>query len=887
LGGLDIAALDVFDGPLPLPHGELEKAQESLREVRAEMVQRLHGAIHGATDATRRALLRIKRDCFNGRPIARHAGTEIWRQALVAAPKLAQEILRLESLVDLRAKEFHAAYELQREHEQEGIRSILRRPGFRCGLAMASPQLAASADRLLAKAPAAYRRREQRLLSTLLRYISRTALKTSPFSTLTPLAMGRLSEVASEVAGTAQLRLLGQDWQQRSLVRLRRHLLDRCQFLLLGYAPFKAGLELAINTSLKRTDSGRYSFLRAARWRVDDTGKTLIFEEEALLTVGLTHPAVACLQRHLEAAPIPYGQLLEHLAAKCFSRDPSPATPQDLARQTLDRLLDLSFLCPRWPWAVHAGHLEKDMLQSLRRLSPDPHLDHFCAILERLLNLQDGLLSSPQPASDRHNMEGLLQPLLRSAARLGSVPDSVVVDDRWTRSDIYQDVWLHAEPPKEQAGEEALVDMDRSSALEALASIEPIVRYTHLLDPKHDFLLSLAALVKERWPDRPAVPLIEVLGQALPLWKDFAARSEQPATDGCWNPLRSPQLEKLSLLRERARKQLAECCRDGLEGRRIDGARLNAWLDQLPPRLGAAQAGPCLFLQPASTDGSQWMLNRLKEGTGRFASRYSPLLPSPQQARYLELCRQHSSRMLDGERVELLDMQSTQGDTLNVHDPLTHSVLILPGDHSTIAPSRQVHLQDLQVVLASDGWPELRDRQGQRYLPVHLGVAFAAYMPMPIRFLSTFGPSEMGAHFPPPWVHEQGELRVSERTLIGNLVLHRRSWTFHTKSLIEAIDLATESASFGAIEHWRHEHGIPRRVFAIEQVQHAVAGQRGQPQYVDLGSPTFLDLFVSILKAAPQLTLSECLPGREMFPLDSQGRRWALELMLDARFLAP
>ena len=103
----------------------------------------------------------------------------------------------------------------------------------------------------------------------------------------------------------------------------------------------------------------------------------------------------------------------------------------------------------------------------------------------------------------------------------------------------------------------------------------------------------------------------------------------------------------------------------------------------------------------------------------------------------------------------------------------------MPGDDADVAPQRRVRLCDL-ADSGSEGpepAPTLRGRDGQRYLPVHLGAAFEAYMPPLLRFLCTFGPGDMAAELKTRSRREEGELVVSDRTVLGNLVLHRKTWS--------------------------------------------------------------------------------------------------------------
>jgi hypothetical protein len=355
-----------------------------------------------------------------------------------------------------------------------------------------------------------------------------------------------------------------------------------------------------------------------------------------------------------------------------------------------------------------------------------------------------------------------------------------------------------------------------------------------------------------------------------------------------WNPRGLPRLAELARWRDEVWRAFPGTLQDGADGRRVSVPALEALLAPVPARYTEDQAGACLFLQPAAADGSLWMLNRVKEGTGRFASRYTPLMEPELRRRYGAEMAARAARTVDGEAVRLLDVQCVQGDTLNVHSPQTPEVLVLPGAVIHLPRERQRRLDDLAISLADDDWPTVRDSDGTRFLPVHLGVGFMDYMPTLLKFLCTFGPSELSAVFPPPLVRGAGGVARQERTVIGNVVLHRRAWTVQTAELRALLDGRGGADAFDALHRWCGDHGIPGRVFAIERTPHSIAGRVNKPQYLDLSSPIFASVLRSIVKAAgTTLQLVEALPSPDVFPADAAGRRWALEILVDSLAMTP
>jgi hypothetical protein len=71
-------------------------------------------------------------------------------------------------------------------------------------------------------------------------------------------------------------------------------------------------------------------------------------------------------------------------------------------------------------------------------------------------------------------------------------------------------------------------------------------------------------------------------------------------------------------------------------------------------------------------------------------------------------------------------------------------------------------------------------------------------------------------------------------------------------------------------------------MFVIERVPHEAGEEVYKPQYVDLTSPLFFQLFAGIVRAAgATLVIEEVLPEPEAFPQDAAGERWAAEVQVE------
>lgn len=866
LAGLPIDTLQDFTSDLPEILAETRQLAERLAAAREVAVDALFEVV-GDDDYAhlRPLLLAAKRSCFNGRPLKKQARNPLWDELVERVGDAPAEVLRLETELDASRAAFAERFEAHRLSELDALGRLVRNPFFRCGMAVASPVVAEQSRRLAEKPAAKHGRRERRLTPTVLRYAGRATLKLSPFSTFTALGAGEIVDEVSEVGYRRNDQAPEADF--RSLARLRRHLLDRCLELLRRDSVVRAGLVLAVNDSVTSTVDGKSCFLRPSGWYVDEDAKKFSYRRESLVKLSLGAPVFDQVAAHV-AEHRTFGAVAAAMAEESGSLDE--------AIQGLEQMLDIGWLVFVHPWNANQGHLEVSLLDFLKtRHGSDAHLADFTATLERLVELQAGLHVSERPWQAGREIDRLIDTLMENGRDLAGL-DGIDVTHRSTDNDLYQDVWAVADTPA--------LSLDRGTADALLDDIRPLVRYARLFDQRLEWLRTLGELVRRRGDGpRPVLDVFEELrGEFQDYVKFFVASRSDSGVPGTWNPLELDDIAGLERRRGEAADALERLCRDvdGV-GRCLDGRALDRLLDTFPAVETTPIGGACLFLQPASADDSLWMVNRIKEGSGRFGSRYSPVM-DPRSRRNWTHEMSRRSHWHDGrERVDFLDVQSVQGDTLNVHDTQTPKALVFPGDTSDLSADRRRSLQDLMVHVDADGRAELRDRDGVRLAPVHLGVGYLDYMPTLTKFLCSFGPSEMGSIFPKPWVRKQGETLFCERTRVGKVVIHRRSWTFELEPLRERLDGLDDVAAFQAIDVWRREHGIPMRGFIRERVGHPIIGYRYQPQFVDFSSPGFVKIFVSMLEAdVPRLTLAETLPDPELFRRPENGGR-AFEVLLD------
>jgi hypothetical protein len=325
LSGLAPQALDALRAPRTLAAlGREAAARTAAERLGVQLGAALHDAVPSLDQAARRAALRIRRGVHNARPVAdadlvarlpepSRIRYEQWRARMADAERHAAKA------------DACCAAEL-REAAAATLRA-LRQPAVLAGLALAGPQFV---EELLGTA-AADLRPGSRIGRSAFAYLCRTAVKTSPFSTLTTLAAAGFEATGPAVgsaagpapagpAGAAALRTVSPALAMAVEVR---------RAFAVHPGPAEA-LPVLGNPSVRRVD-GRWLAMVPRYF----CAAGYFFREDEVADVGLYEPVIGVLPR----VPTPLGDWVAGLSgagdgALAFGR----------------RLVETGLLLPVVPW---------------------------------------------------------------------------------------------------------------------------------------------------------------------------------------------------------------------------------------------------------------------------------------------------------------------------------------------------------------------------------------------------------------------------------------------------------------------------------------------------------------------------------------------------------
>ncbi|MFD8204814.1 lantibiotic dehydratase [Streptomyces sp. NPDC059695] len=869
--------------------------EERLADGGGALSEELHALVEAADavgDDARRALLSLRRQIFNNRlpadPAAAvrlvtgldgTAGAHVsaWLEDRVAYGDLlgAGAALLAEDLRTARAV----------------LRTALASEPLRRGLLLASPVLDSRLDAYLGDTRAEPSGRMRKIERSALAYLYRTACKTSPFSTLTPVATGIFDGGPGE--GTAPRPGLRAAWRVgepeawTSHVRLNVVALGRLTELILADPVRRQDLPVVLSPGWGR-DEDRIRYVR--QWVTsgdDDASVTFDSVRDRLFYLrgsGTLERLLAFLD---ERAGLRHRELVAWLGTE------HGAGPAECERYAA-ALLQLGMVqVPSLRTEVHSPDPLRSFQRSLRDLAA-PWAD---ALADALDGPAACLAAYPAAglAERRALLRTLREQLLDVQRQLGAeeptLPRTLLYEDVSAGSDL----GCGAGPLAGATGQ----------ALRAVEGVLPMFDLTlpHRIT-LHGFFLArfgrggrcddLLGLVHDFHED------------FFDQYVSFAAKRTAFDADGEYVPeenwLGQPALRVLDGARRRFVAGMRELWgawgRSGADDElRLPEDLLAAVAGELEPLLGDfTPRSHHLQVALPAPDGeahARVVLNRSYGGLAfpfsRFTHAYdgTPETVPPGGAGLSERLR---AELRDRRPPGAVFAELTGGpvtSNLNLHGRLTDYQIVCPGETSTVPEDARLDLSDLS--LEHDERTDrlvLRSRRlGREVVPVYLGYLVPVALPEIPRTLLLLSPSSMtptdvwGGVPEGPAV--DGVTR-RPRVVHGDLVLSRRSWTADAAVLPVRRPGADEASWYLEWRRWQRRHGLPDQVFAtvLREGRRALGAK---PVYVDFASPLSLTSFDALVDREPGtgVALREMLPSGDALHLTSPRGRHVAELAVE------
>lgn len=806
--------------------------QERLLQQRAQLEQQRHAvcegllfsAIAGQQGPIKSALVALKRKLFNGQSLRDSDWAPLVSFGSLRARRQVQSLLLRQARVTRLEHAAAAAFGPELEACREQLRALVADPEFIKALQLSSPSLVHKAAQLAAKPAAQWRKAERQTEATVLRYLARAAVKTSP--------LGRWGAVAPlRIDPKAAAALVLQPAPPAGAQRAKSNLnLALCEALMrrLAERPELAGLQhYALNPSLHAAGDELGFFAPAG------VGPGAPYTN---LRRGTLPPPLCRALRSLPG-PLPHAALLDTLAGDAALHHWSRA---ELSRW-LDRLIRAGLLQAEplvpndtlRPLGLLADRLAEVDASSAATLRELEHLGRLFAGLE--VNARQRTLQ---------RIAALLQ-------ELGVDPDAHLP---WVIEDCYS--------------EAALGQLGADFARTLARDLGPWLDLLTQRDQDGLGLLMMKDLFVARYG----------IGGRCDQVFEFAADcvrrlASQPLSDASCFPRTAPVLAAQT----RLMRELGRMARQAEGELQLQPAQLRALLERhgLAP-LAAAPRSAAVNLQVLSSDAQalaagdfDLVLNQALPGFGRFFTRYDQLFDD---AGWSQSVREGVQRLQAQSGAEVLELLAVHAHNAQVHQPCTARALRMPGESS--ARQGLVDPNDLQLQhdAATDSLQFRLD--GAAVLPLYLGFFHSHGLPAAHRVLMDAQSLAYQAEGlrPVDAIERRGprdsapSVRRYARIRLGRLVLQRECWAIDRAALPLPTPAGDDFAVFEHFQQWRREHGLPEQAYVRIARRRAGAAadlRDHKPIPVDMGSPLLLRSFLAGIdwEQVETLIWEEALPS--------------------------
>lgn len=769
--------------------------------------------------------------------------------------------------------------------ETEERRGVLRRAAtdrrFREGLLLASASLDTYLDRYL-ETGVPLTKRGRRVERSLLEYLYRTACKTSPFSTFTGVAIGRLDDDADNLlVGTV-------DDHWRSHVRVNVAVLSRLITATIDNPTILARLSAQLTPGWSM-DLERVRFVRRTVTRGDD---------DAAVSFDTVRDSLFFLQRNgtlreilaiLElTGRMPFVELIQRL-------DELTGDGPERCTQYLRMLVRVGLLwIPDLQIDVHAADPLDAFIASLRAVDQD----WADAVAAHLATVADLLRVYPRAdlAGRRQIVGALRGPLLAAFAELGdtdtTLPKTLVFEDARAAETVVttaRDRW-------------------RSAIAVPLQRVSDILPTFDITAPQR---LTLKAFFLARYGRggqcEDVLRFIHEFGEDI--FDEYTRVSgRKPTYDeagvftGHENWLGEPGLAALNTARTRfgaAMRELWSAREGGSPEISVPESLIDEVSDLLAP-VGGAVRPQGYFLQLGGSEAEpEIVVNRAMSGMSFAFSRFTHCfddLPGDGAVGLAEQVRSAARDVLPEGAVLAELVGGLVNSNLNIHGRLTDYQLVCPAESSSFPLDDQITLDDLVIVHDPDGDRLLLHsrRLGREVVPVYLGYLIPTALPQIARTLLLFSP--MGMSMLDLWGGvAEGPARdgvtTRPRVRYRNVVLSRQTWSAPAGDLPARAPGQDDAEWFLSWRRWQRRHGVPDQAFVTvpNEPDEGADGEqptgmvrRSKPSYVDFTSVFALTVLDSHLRrTAGRVQFEEMRPTEEELYVRSTAGTHVCELAVE------
>lgn len=796
LGGISHESVEGLYCPNLSHHvSKIMQAKSQLSRDCDQISDALHAAIGELEQDKRRAVISLRRELhkMNIRKavsILNELDTDSHQTIAEHAPKAIDSVYTFVQECDAIGRTFEEAA----QWEREAVSQFSNNQEFMAGLASAAPSLVPALERLrrhlLTRSVDKEDKKAERSLHS---YILRAGTKTSPFSTLGTISI--VSQSDNDPAGAKRASLPS----IYPIARVFNQLLSEPSKL--------EHLEVHIPSSTRKVDGG--IIIDRAAWEFRDNNSRTDFAKctESIIHIK-QHALTNVVGNLIESGVTTLGELANHISEGAGI---TLANSYDI----LGDLIRLGFLeAPTLSFHPYDAKQLHKIAGKVRLLDKD-----LATLIEEYLERSEGFVNLVSPVERTTEIKELRDIVARMYESTGVV-------GRLPRSVVYEDVMVDARLPDSRFDREV-----------SCKTIQKMFTLLDLLDDSNVKHTLMVGYFKSRNAPRLQADefiqgFIEELFDSFESYDLTSVSDEDLATDPwlrwgdawTWVSARRQLAKGLKTYAVQAKVQAGMATMNDLEP--VDATKMLHNACELVQRFKPAFRHSNILVQRG--ENGQWIVNDAFGGIGFQVSRFAHLLDeettmyTQDVERYAKQCGISLAELSGGALFS----------NLNLHEPLLHRRITLPGEPIRDTTQQTIALDELEVRFNKKEKRLAIYRGAEQIHPTYSGYLVPAATPRRNQILSLFTPSGQMSRKLTEIVSDKpkiGHVTLFPQIRLDNLVIAR------ARAILPAVDTPKQSplTSLGYIEwvmFWT-DRGLPIAGFVRV---HDESGSSKKPYFFDI-----------------------------------------------------
>ncbi|HEX4888000.1 MAG TPA: lantibiotic dehydratase [Luteibaculaceae bacterium] len=888
---------------------QLTEAKMASKRSALQLSEALHGYIATVSDSKiQNQMINLRRKIFQGKTLQ---AAERERLEGLIQPDVKQwfgqwsaDVERVEQL----SRSFADAYAAACKQSRENLAELAQNKDLQKGLILSSQALLNNISGYQ-KNLDQLRKKELKTEESLLKYITRMAAKTSPFSTFTNLIHGTYNE---DEAGEAMTMTVDGQHTIISSVTLNNALFGYLNTLICKVPELYRCIQIRLNPTLTLQQENYVfltnhnnieSFQRIPHNPVVELFHELIAGQETAVSLGTLVDEIVN-EEYIDAPAEEIEGYLKQLVDYGFIEF-------DLGVSGLDPFWDRRLRAVLTDWLPHTSLAQPlmEVLESMRnqavayqhadvagrqKLLQEAHAQFRAVCMQ--LHEAAGL-----PAEERRSREELeAEAAKKIAAAAKNQPQEDPKEKKLDEDQVFQhqsSTYFHFKPEQmfyEDTTTSASIQVQAAAMQEVLAQADDLVNRMLEFDGMEEEQEKMRVFFAQQYASENRVPVMTFYEDYFRLVKIPEAKRQQEAKEK--NEVAAPVIDLPQF--EEKRKALNDKVSQFTDALKTKSLSLpvvhlsSRDLDPFFPVLTSGGSSRGAFIQPFASDlGLSAVLNGVFAGNGKMFSRFLHMFDDT----FTDAIRADNAHE-DVIRIENADASMFNA---NLHPPLMGREIWMPGGQNSLPHDAQVPITDLLIGKENDGSLYLiQESSGKRAEVYDLGFQGQRGRSQLFQLLAKFSPVKATQLYPAVTAvnqlfqtQENEVVRYPRVVYNQKLILQRSRWMVPVSKLPSCDAQMTDAQRFELISGWRNDLGIPDRVFiyltnsgeqqGLNNEQLRRLGRDGyKPQFISFTSPLLVNLFADMIARVPvQLRVDEAFPGEDQM-LQCNGERWVNECVV-------